>query len=177
MTGELEKLTGLDHVSKIFRVHRDVRFSKDKTPYKAHLHILFRPRDSGDGGLGMPAWFFGLEPDKLVLGAGVFGFEKAALDAYRKRIAGPEGKRLATAISKLQRKDFRLRDPELKRVPQGYPQDHERADLLRQKGLTIWVDHGGGTAAAVAPKLIPSCAGMYRQMKPVFDWLHRNSLQ
>ncbi|MGI9424301.1 MAG: DUF2461 domain-containing protein [Hyphomicrobiaceae bacterium] len=171
MTVEFEKLTGKTHNFKIFRVHRDVRFSKDKTPYKAHLHILFRPAEGGDGGLGVPAWFFGLEPDKLVLGAGIFGFEKSALDTYRQRVAGPEGKRLQTAITKLQSKDFRLRDPQLKRVPQGYAADHERADLLRHKGLTIWADHAGGPKAAVAPKLVTSCAGMYRQMKPVFDWL------
>ena len=171
MTGELEKLTGLGHVSKVFRVHRDVRFSKDKTPYNAHLHILFRPREDCNGGLGTPAWFFGLEPDKLVLGAGIFGFERTALNTYRERVAGSEGKQLDAAVAKLQKKEFRLREPELKRVPQGFAQDHVRAELLRQKGMTVWADHAGGIAAATAPKLIPSCSGMYRQMKPIVNWL------
>ena len=46
MCAELTSLTSMPHQSKIFRVHRDVRFSKDKTPYNAHLHISFFPDDA-----------------------------------------------------------------------------------------------------------------------------------
>jgi uncharacterized protein (TIGR02453 family) len=58
--------------SKLFRIHRDVRFSKDKTPYNTHLHLLWsRPGDAVT-----PAWFFGASPDYLTFGMGVMGLEK-----------------------------------------------------------------------------------------------------
>jgi sugar phosphate isomerase/epimerase len=67
LAGQLEAATGEPHDCRIFRIHRDVRFSKDKTPYNAHLHISFSP----DGGCkeGGPAWMFGLDPDGLTLAA------------------------------------------------------------------------------------------------------------
>ncbi|MEM9359201.1 MAG: DUF2461 domain-containing protein [Pseudomonadota bacterium] len=172
MCAQLEKLTGAAHVSKIFRVHRDVRFSKDKSPYKPHLHILFRTMEEPQGGLGHPAWFFGLESDRLAVGCGIFSFEKEALIAFRERVAGDDGASLDKTLARLMAQGFRLRDPELKKVPSGFPKDHPRADLLLRKGLTVWGDHSGGPAAAMSPKLIPSTIALYRKMKPVVDWLN-----
>ena len=70
LAGELAEQSGTPHEYRIFRIHRDVRFAKDKTPYNAHLHISLSP----DGGCreGGPAWMFGLDPDGLTLGAGIF---------------------------------------------------------------------------------------------------------
>lgn len=172
MCAQLEKLTGEAHASKVFRVHRDVRFSKDKSPYKPHLHILFRTVDEPVDGLGHPAWFFGLETGRLAVGCGIFTFEKQALIDYRERVAGEDGASLAKTVSKLTAQGFRLRDPELKKVPSGYAKGHPRADLLLRKGLTIWGDHPGGPPAAMAAKVIPSTVQLYRKMKPVVDWLN-----
>jgi len=137
MCAQLEKLTGEAYASKIFLVHRDVRFSKDKSPYKRHLHILFRTVDVPIDGLGHPAWFFGLGTERLAVGCGIFTFEKQALSDYRERVAGEDGASLAKTVSKLAAHGFRLRDPALKKVPSGYAKDHPRADLLLRKGLTI----------------------------------------
>ena len=172
MCEQLEKLTGAAHASKIFRVHRDVRFSKDKSPYKPHLHILFRTVDEPQDGLGHPAWFFGLETERLAVGCGVFTFEKEALTTFRERVGGDDGAVLEKTVSRLIAQGFRLRDPELKKVPSGFPNDHPRADLLLRKGLTVWGDHDGGSAAALAPTLIPSTIALYRKMNPVVDWLN-----
>ncbi len=117
-----------DARAKVFRVNRDLRFAKDKTPYNAHIHIAV-----GDGMTGN-AWMFGLEPDRLVLGYGNFGFTKSALEAYRKAVAA-DGDMLAAAV-----RDFRLDMPELKRVPSPHPQDHPHGQLLRRKGLCAWID-------------------------------------
>ena len=68
LASELAAATGKPHDYRIFRIHRDVRFAKDKTPYSAHLHISLSP----EGGCreGGPVWMFGLDPDGLNLGAG-----------------------------------------------------------------------------------------------------------
>jgi uncharacterized protein (TIGR02453 family) len=79
ITPRLEALTATPVTAKVFRLHRDVRFSKDKSPYNAHLHIGFAAgdRQSGSG------FYFGLEPDRLHLGAGAFEFGGRVLDSYR----------------------------------------------------------------------------------------------
>lgn len=169
---QFEKLTGEEYTSKVFRVHRDVRFSKDKSPYKPHLHVLFRSVVEPQGGLGHPAWFFGLETERLAVGCGIFAFEKQSLITYRERVAGDDGVALDKALRKLSAQDFQLRDAELKKVPAGYPKDHPRADLLLRKGLTIWGKHDAGPAAAMVPQLIPSTMKLFRKMRPLVDWLN-----
>ncbi|WP_224816483.1 DUF2461 domain-containing protein [Hasllibacter sp. MH4015] len=76
---DLAKATGTAHKPKLFRIHRDVRFSKDKTPYNTHLHLLWSQPVQAP----TPAWFFGSAPDYLLLGMGVMNLEKDSLTAYR----------------------------------------------------------------------------------------------
>lgn len=167
MTAKLQALTGTAHRSKIFRIHRDLRFSKDKTPYNAHLHISFIP----EGRMSSPpCWFFGLDPDRLTLGAGVFAFDKPALESFRRRIDGKDGSRLAELLSSLQREGVRIGEPELKRVPAGYPQDHQRADLLRRKGLALWMDYDD-TLPATDTDIVEICLADFARLKLVYDWL------
>ena len=78
MADALEKLTGDAQKSKVFRINRDIRFSKDKTPYNTHVHISWMPQTPA--GVA-PAFMFGLGTDYLTLGCGVFEFDKDALIA------------------------------------------------------------------------------------------------
>ncbi len=163
----LKALTGKPHGHKIFRIHRDVRFSKDKTPYNTHLHIAFIPEH---GPSSQPCWFFGLDPDKLTLGTGVFAFDKERLDAFRTRVLGADGARLVALMHDLERQDIRLGKPDLKRVPSGYPKDHASADLLRYKGFSAWIDHAD-PLIATDRGITRNCRHDFTRLKPVFDWL------
>lgn len=131
LAGELAGLHGGPVKAKVFRINRDLRFSRDKTPYNAHLHISVA---DGEGGA---AWMFGLDPEKLVIGYGCFAFAKQALDAWRTAVAGPDGAALADELAAAK---LRLDPPALKRVPAPHGQDHPRAGLLRRKGLAVWID-------------------------------------
>ena len=133
MAGKLEALTGTPHKPKVFRIYRDVRFSKDKTPYNTHLRISFAPEGEAKT---PPGWFFGIEQDHVVVGTGVFGYEKAELERFRDRIAGSDGAALEKILGKLKATGVRIGEPYLKRIPAGYDADHPRSDLLRHKGLT-----------------------------------------
>jgi len=166
MVEALDGMTGAEHRSKIFRIYRDVRFAKDKTPYKPYQHILFA---AGDHRLTPTAWFFGLEPDRLVLGAGKFSFDGEGLVRYREAVADKRGVALAKILAELQRQGARLNDPPLKRVPSGYDKDHPRADLLRRKGLALWVD----LDVTVASKgdLVASCLVEFQRLTPLVRWL------
>ena len=83
----LSELIGRPVSGKIFRIHRDVRFSKDKRPYNAHLHIAFPARV---GEMTACGYFFALEPERVVVGAGGFDFSGPVLDAYRAAAADPK---------------------------------------------------------------------------------------
>lgn len=167
ITPRLEKLTGMRHRARIFRIHRDVRFSRDKTPYNAHLHIAFMAQ--ADGPLE-PGWFFGLEPQRLVVGTGVFELTATALDAFRARVAGADGDALSGLMTRLERDGVRFGEPELKRVPQPYAADHGNADLLRRKSLTCWLDDDAPGRACRAG-FAEDCLRSFTRLKPVFDWL------
>ncbi len=167
MSGQLTKLTGRDHKAKVYRIHRDVRFSKDKTPYNAHLHISFEPESNLQS---PPMWFFGLGTEKLSLGCGVFGFDKAELDLFRSRVTAPTGGEIAETLGGLEKAGARMSEPQLKRVPHGYPKDHPRSDLLRHKGLASWLDHEN-RSWVTKPEMMSLCLKEFKKLYPIFDLL------
>ena len=163
----LSDMTGFEHRSKVFRIHRDVRFSKDKTPYNSHLHIGFTPICDAST---PPMWFFGVDPDKLTVGCGNMGFDKATLDRYREAVASTSGKDIEKAISSLVDKGFRIGEPELKRVPSPFDKDHERAELLRRKGVSIWSDFDRPDIIE-SEDIVARCESALKETLPVFNWL------
>ncbi len=123
---------------KLFRPHRDVRFSKDKTPYKTHLHMMWTL--NGDGRQN-PVFFFGIGEDYVTVGSGMMGFDKPVLEDWRKFV-DLDAKRIIGIVDGVTTDGFRLRDPALKRVPAAYPADHPAAHLLRMKGCVASKDIG-----------------------------------
>lgn len=137
MAEDIARLTGKPHSPKVFRIYRDVRFSKDKTPLNTHLHVMWQPADKDPLA---PAWFWGLSRDYFVLGMGVVGLKGEALTRYRAFIDS-WGDGLQDAMDAA-RADVgaALGDwgPEpLKKVPKPYAADHPHEGLLRRKGLTL----------------------------------------
>jgi uncharacterized protein (TIGR02453 family) len=161
----LSSIAGFDISGKVFRQHRDVRFSKDKTPYNTHLHMGF----FGSGGNTTPGFYFALEADKVIVGGGCIGFEKQALVDYRDRVAGAEGAVLTKLLTSYEKQGWRLDDPELKRVPSGYDKDHERGTLLRRKGLALWQDFNDVSHKqwqTPAKTTLKFC----KELKPLIGW-------
>lgn len=152
MAEELSRLTGQSLTPKVFRIYRDVRFSKDKSPYNTHLHMIWTEKT---GGPLRPAYFFGVEPGALLLGLGVFDLKGEALTRYR-GFADRHGADLLAAMDKTGVWFSDWGAPVLKRVPKPYPPDHPQADLLRRKSLVLhvpapeaWRSHRGGLVSAV----------------------------
>lgn len=117
--------------SKLFRPYRDVRFSKDKTPYQTHLHMMWQIE--GDAPQN-PVFFFGIGIDYVTLGGGMMGFEPAMLKNWRQMLDLDSDRLLAT-FAGLERNGFGFREPALKRVPPPYGADHIAGPYLRMKGL------------------------------------------
>jgi len=167
MEERLTELAIMPLNSKVYRVNRDLRFSKDKTPYNTHVHISFRP---GTGVSSAPSFAFGLDPKMLTVGAGAFGFEKQ-LDSYRENMSGDAGDALSVEIGILLKNGARFgAEPELKRVPKPYPSDHPRANLLRRKSLTLWLDFDSPKAAS-RTNIIEDCLKRFAALLPVYTWL------
>ncbi len=122
---------------KLFRPQRDVRFSKDKTPYNTHLHLLWTL--PGDAGLPV-GFFFGVSPEYVSVGGGVMGFDKSGITAWRDAVDGTLGDRLNDLLEGYDTQGFRLSQPELKRVPSPFGNEHPNRDLLRRKSMTVWRD-------------------------------------
>lgn len=147
--------------AKLFRIHRDLRFSRDKTPYTTHVHMSF-----SDGAPG--AWLVGLEPGALVLGYGSFGFDD--LDRWRAAVDGARGSALAAVLDELQARGLRLDPPELKRVPAPYDAAHPRGALLRRKSLALWCD-GLPVDTAFGPGAPARIAEALADFAPLRTWM------
>jgi uncharacterized protein (TIGR02453 family) len=142
MTELLDEL-GPDHGEwKIFRPYRDVRFSKDKSPYKTEIGAVI-----GDG-------YIRLSAAGLAAGSGMYEMASDQLDRYRKAVVHDRtGSELEGVIDRVRGHDIGVSGHQmLKTVPRGYPADHDRIELLRCKGLVAWkewpVEPWLGTAEA-----------------------------
>ena len=164
----LEALAGVPLGGKLFRIHRDVRFSKDKSPYNTHLHLGFQHQRAGGEPRRRGGFYFGLEPETLTLGVGAFDFGPADLDRYRKAVADDSwGGDLASLVARL---GARQHDADLKRVPAPYPADHPRAEFLKRKGLNAWIDIDD-PALVASPDLVDAVVERFAALDPVNVWL------
>lgn len=166
---ELDDLTSASHKAKVFRIYRDVRFSKDKTPYNTHLHIGFSPLNEASFA---PGWFLGISPEYFTCGCGVMEFKGQTLIDYRNHVAGPKGGGLSDVLADLQDKDMRIDEPSLKRVPTGFDKEHERGTLLKYKKMTVWKAMGEAFTKH-DDDLVRTCMAGFKEMKPLYDYLKR----
>ena len=154
----------------IFRIYRDTRFSKDKTPYKTNLGLWF-PVSQGGAKFDHPGYYFHLQADNLMLGAGIHTFSKTRLKAYRDAVVDPErGPNLAQAMVAVANKGLRVGEKTYKRTPRGYDPDHKLAELLLYSGLTTGIDLGIPVELHGAA-LVDFCFEHYKDMAPIVDWL------
>ena len=154
----------------IFRLHRDTRFSKNKSPYKTHLAIFLW---EGQGKkMECPGLYFHLEKDKLMLGGGIYCFTKEQLEAWRKSVVdrrrGPE----IVRVLKEAQKAFPgpMHGEPYKRVPRGYAKDHPRAELLKLKGVTVGVE-GPVPKSLHTRRAVEYVAARFERMAPLHRWL------
>jgi uncharacterized protein (TIGR02453 family) len=154
----------------IFRIYRDTRFSKDKTPYKTHLAIFFW---EGEGPkMECPGFYFHFDRENLILGGGLYMFPKTLLERYRERVVHPvHGIELKDALEKVQQKGgLSIGGKGYKRVPRGYDPSHQNAELLLYNGL-----HIGETVPLpdelFSSRLIDYFIDRFRDLLPIHRWL------
>ena len=122
----------------VFRIYRDVRFSKDKSPYKTHTGIQFRHAQSRDA--HAPGFYLHLEPGTVFMACGIWHPDRDTLHAIRTAIAAKPGRWQAVIEEPAFAERFRLGGETLKRAPAGFDPDHPLIDELKRKDFIAIVD-------------------------------------
>lgn len=162
---------------KVFRIHRDVRFSKDKAPYKTHIGGYLALDGTGAGPSAAAALYFHVAADELFVAAGQYMMDGEQLKRFRAAIVDAKrGKQLATLLGKLGRGGFRVGSYEqLQRVPRGFDPEHPQADLLRRKGLIVSFP-SPPRALLVSRKLVDWLVTHAKSTVPLVEWLAETTL-
>jgi uncharacterized protein (TIGR02453 family) len=148
----------------LFRIHRDTRFSKDKTPYKTTAGIYFKHEQSKD--VRAPGFYLHLAPGDVFAGGGIWHPDTKTANAIREAIAAdPDGWRAAVAGVELGDGDA------LKRVPQGFAKDHPLAEDLKRKDFAAI--ERMSEEEATAPLFLERYAEACRSMAPLMRFLCR----
>jgi uncharacterized protein (TIGR02453 family) len=149
---------------RIFRPYRDVRFSKDKSPYKTSIAATL----AGGG-------YVQLSADGLAAGCGMYHLMPDQLDRYREAVADDRtGRALVRLVDRLRDAGIEVAAHDtLKSAPRGYPKDHPRIELLRHKGLVSWKQWPVGAWLGTA-KAEDRVVDFLRSSQPLGKWLNVN---
>jgi uncharacterized protein (TIGR02453 family) len=162
--------TRTNGAGSIMRIYRDIRFSKDKSPYKSHMGIVFW---EGSGKkMENPGFYLHFDSKGGSVYSGFHHFPKPFLMAYRRAVDDAAlGEKLQTAIEKIKKAGtYEIGGEQYKRVPRGYESDHERESFLRFKGLWA-ISPQISRKDLMGPGLIDLSFEHCRAMLPLHKWL------
>ena len=164
---ELEPTFG---VAKMFRPYRDVRFSKDKSPYKTRQYAVVH-----GGATGIQGLYLGIDADGLHVGGGLYQAPTEQARRMRAAIADDlTGRELRKILDTLLGKGFELSGEQLKRVPKPWDETHPRAELLRYKALTAHFHHPPD-ATLNSGKAKPEVVSRWKALGPLNSWMEAHA--
>lgn len=165
-----------DAKRSVFRIHRDVRFSADKSPYKTHAACWFYHRDAGKGvgqaAHGGAGFYFHIEPGASIVAAGLWMPPSAALKQIRQALdTDHDSFRRIIRSRTLARRFGEMSDEAMmRRVPRGFDPEHPGADLLRYRSFTV--SRSLTPAEVLSPALPDVLERDYRLLLPMVRWLN-----
>lgn len=170
MTNFDPTLEGQEAKNSIFRINRDIRFSKNKNPYKTNIgaHIVKGGKKSNNAG-----YYLHIEPDgKSAIAGGSYMPSSEVLTAIRKGI-DYDPTPLKEIINSDSFKHYfgELHGERLKTAPKGFPKDHPEIDLLRFKSFTVW--HAIPDDRVIGADFMDFCLEVFSAMKPLIDFLNQ----
>lgn len=148
----------------MFRLYRDTRFSKDKTPYKTHVAAHFPYRSPGSGGVHGPGFYLHLEPGSSFAGGGLWHPEPDSLFKVRQAIAGTP-----KAWKVIKDSGLTIQGEALKRVPQGFDPAHPWAEDLKFKDFYIGTDFTD--AQVLAPDFLGRFTEACKEAAPLVKFI------
>lgn len=153
------------HDPKFYRIYRDIRFSKDKTPYKDHFSAIFQRKQPENRG----SFYVHLQPGSSFIGGGFWGPERDDLNRIRRAIS------MEDELEKiLQNKEFKkafgeMKGEKLKNVPKEYEKDHPRGELLKFKQFLIMKNYSD--KEVLSDKFVENILKDYQIMQAFFYYM------
>ncbi|MEJ2855135.1 MULTISPECIES: DUF2461 domain-containing protein [unclassified Saccharothrix] len=164
MEALLAELEGEFGKGKVFRPYRDVRFSKDKTPYKDHCGGIV---ELGRGG---GAHYVQVGTAGLFVAGGSFAMASDQIARYRESVTDDlRGQALEKILKKLAGQGWEVRGDKLKRAPKGVDPEHPRVELAKHKRLyvaKVWPPDD----TLHEPECLDRVRGAWREVNPLVDW-------
>jgi uncharacterized protein (TIGR02453 family) len=163
----LDELGGeLGGTVKLFRQHRDIRFSKDKSPYKTNTYGVI----SGIGSGGVDGLYVSISARGIAAGTGYYDISKDQLERFRIALVEPEsGGAFDAVFSQAVAAGLEDRANALKTAPRGYPKDHPRIAYLRMKQVLLMQTLDRAQVKGRLP--LDHALSVWRRAKPVMDWM------
>src|SRR3954452_10008953 len=156
--------------AKIFRPYRDVRFAKDKTPYKNHQGAFVA---SGPA----TGWYVQVGAPGVRVGVGYYEASSPRLASLREAIADERrGRALQRILARLRKQGWQQGGEKLKTTPRGYDADHPRIDLLRHKSLTLGLSYGFEPGIHTG-ELLEMVRTDWRAGRPFVEWVTANAVE
>jgi uncharacterized protein (TIGR02453 family) len=158
---------------KVFRIYRDLRFSRDKTPYKTSMSASVPSRPAGEGGgPGVDTGFYvNVGPAGLYVASGLYHPGRPELERVRAAIADPgTGPELEAILAKAAGKGLEPYLDPLQRMPKPFPADHPRAGLLKARSLVLNRQHERAPWLRTA-ELLDHLVADWKAMIPFNRWL------
>lgn len=166
-----------DARTSVFRIHRDVRFSPDKSPYKTAVACWFFHRDAGRGvgkrnPHGGAGFYFHIEPDASLLAAGLWMPPGDALLGVRQALVADHASfaRIVESPARARRFGSLSDEAMLRRVPRGFGAGHPAAKWLRHRSFTM--SRTLSPDEVLSPRLPATLARDYRALLPLVRWLN-----
>jgi uncharacterized protein (TIGR02453 family) len=154
--------------SAIFRINRDIRFSKDKSPYKTNFGAFMVPGGKKSGNAG---YYFHLDPEGTFSGGGVYHPESHILQKVRTEIfENGEEFREIIEESKFRDRFGEMYDDRLKTPPKGFPKDYKYIDLLKYKSYIVSRSYEPDLVRS--DQLLETVTDDYRQMYPLIRFIN-----
>lgn len=159
----LEPMSGK---KSLFRIYRDTRFSKDKTPYKSHFSgTLKRATKLRRGG-----YYYHIQPGGSFLAGGFWGPSSADLQRIREELAADaQPLRKIIAAPGFQKTFGELKGDKVKTAPKGYSKDHPNIDLIRHKQYIVTREFSD--KEVMAPDFLDQVVETFCVMHPFFDFM------
>jgi uncharacterized protein (TIGR02453 family) len=154
-------------MGSIFRINRDVRFGRDKRPYKEYIDCWFW---EGERKTAPSGFFFRVSPDFIAFGVGCRVFDRESLEAFRRAVVSPhQGRKLAEVGEQVDADGYEFASDYFVRAPRGYDDSVPAARFLKHRGL--YVEHREADAAANAEYLLDLCVLHWQALAPVHRWI------
>lgn len=151
----------------LFRIHRDTRFSNDKTPYKTWSGARFFHERSKQ--VEAPSYYLHVQPGNCFIGAGLWHPEPESQRKIRQFLFDNPGAWKAAVHSPAFRRRYTMDGETLVRPPRGFPADHELIDDIKRKDFVATL--GIEDSVVLGPRLRKAVADNFSALAPMMDYL------